>query len=323
MRSAVTQPDLQTIDHIRRYSRMLVREFGFLDQTIAGTDLSASAVHAIVEIAEREGLTAKQLGAALLLEKSTVSRLLGRLVAKGFVEEMPLPQDGRAKALSLTQAGRQTLARIEGHAVNQVVGALSGGDSAMHASVEAGLRLYAEALGRGRLAPVSEKAVLLDQVRQGYAPGLCGRIAELHALYYSRLVGFGLAFETQVAGDMAEFLGRLEHPNNGTWRVERAGHVLGGLSIDGEDLGRNIAHLRWFILDGSLRGAGFGNKLMQAAMDFCRDRGFDEVHLWTFRGLDAARALYEKYGFQLVEERQGDQWGKVVSEQKFMCNLRE
>jgi GNAT superfamily N-acetyltransferase len=60
---------------------------------------------------------------------------------------------------------------------------------------------------------------------------------------------------------------------------------------------------------------------MQAAMDFCREGGFDEVHLWTFSGLDAARVLYERHGFELVEECQGDQWGRVVTEQKFVCRL--
>lgn len=161
------------------------------------------------------------------------------------------------------------------------------------------------------------------RVQEGYTPGLCGQIVKLHAQYYSDLVGFGLPFEARVAAEMAEFLTRVEVPANSIWYVERAGRIVGGVSIDGEDLGQNIAHLRWFILDSSMRGAGLGNKLMQAAMDFCRVRGFDEVHLWTFRGLDAARKLYENHEFTLVEERQGDQWGQTVSEQKFVCRLAE
>ena len=36
-------------------------------------------------------------------------------------------------------------------------------------------------------------------IQQGYAPGCIGRITELHADFYSRLVGFGLPFEAKVA----------------------------------------------------------------------------------------------------------------------------
>ncbi|MDN3718888.1 hypothetical protein QW131_05835 [Roseibium salinum] len=64
-------PDL--VNDIRAASRRLVREFGFLDKTIAGTDLSGSGVHAILEIGLNPGLTAKDLVARLKLEKNPPS----------------------------------------------------------------------------------------------------------------------------------------------------------------------------------------------------------------------------------------------------------
>ena len=60
-----------------------------------------------------------------------------------------------------------------------------------------------------------------------------------------------------------------------------------------------------------------GNILIQKAVDFCREAGFRRVYLWTFAGLDEARHLYEKHGFRLSEEHEGDQWGVTVTEQKF------
>ena len=38
----------------------------------------------------------------------------------------------------------------------------------------------------------------------------------------------------------------------------------------------------------------------------------------TFKGLDAARHLYEAAGFKLAEESEGRQWGSVVVEQRFV-----
>jgi hypothetical protein len=61
---------------------------------------------------------------------------------------------------------------------------------------------------------------------------------------------------------------------------------------------------------------------MRAGVSFCQDKKFTRVYLWTFEGLDAARHLYEKYGFKLVEEYEGTQWGTTVVEQKFELNLK-
>jgi GNAT superfamily N-acetyltransferase len=70
-----------------------------------------------------------------------------------------------------------------------------------------------------------------------------------------------------------------------------------------------------------LRGKGAGNLLIQTAIDFCRSKNYERIYLWTFEGLDAARYLYEKYGFQLVKQQKGKQWGKVVTEQKFELKI--
>jgi len=53
-------------------------------------------------------------------------------------------------------------------------------------------------------------------------------------------------------------------------------------------------------------------------MDFCRQRGYHRVYLWSFAGLNAARHLYEGQGFRLAEEKEARSWGKPVTEQKFV-----
>jgi GNAT superfamily N-acetyltransferase len=70
--------------------------------------------------------------------------------------------------------------------------------------------------------------------------------------------------------------------------------IVGSIAIDGQDL--STAHLRWFILDDGCRGSGVGRQLLRAAVEFCDQHGFDAIQLWTFKGLDAARRLYERPG---------------------------
>ena len=65
------------------------------------------------------------------------------------------------------------------------------------------------------------------------------------------------------------------------------------------------------------RGSGVGGVLMRQAMDFCDARGYRRTYLWTFEGLNAARRLYERHGFQLVHQARGTQWGTEVNEQRF------
>ena len=57
--------------------------------------------------------------------------------------------------------------------------------------------------------------------------------------------------------------------------------------------------------------------LIKEAVEFCKNKKFLRVYLWTFAGLDPARHLYEKFGFRICEEFEGNQWGKAVTEQRF------
>ncbi|PIO96518.1 MarR family transcriptional regulator [Pleomorphomonas carboxyditropha] len=289
----------------------MVREWGFMGGAFAGTDLSPSAVHALIEI-EKGGVTARELGARLRLEKSSVSRMLRKLVASGEVEEAAAETDGRVKLLSLTAAGKARVAAIHAFARAQVVDALGRLGDGEDRLVLDGLRLYSRALG---VWAGDDDAI---EIVPGYRPGLIARITEMHARYYAREHGLGRRFESLVAGGLAEFCGRPDSPRNAIWTARQGGEIVGSLAIDGEDLGAGIAHLRWFIVDDSVRGSGAGKRLLDTALAFADERGFAETHLSTFAGLDAARHLYESRGFVLDEEHAGRHWGKELVEQSFV-----
>ena len=282
--------------------------------SLAGTDLPASAVHALIEIDAAEGITAKELAERLLLEKSSVSRLLRKLVAAGEVVERADVADGRSKSLSLGGRGRVTVAAIHGFARSQVAGALAGLSERQQRTVRDGLLLYADALGGGRRSRPGPPI----HIETGYAPGLVGRGTALHAAYYARAAGFGQPFEAGVASGLAEFSGRLDRSGNQVWRAMLGKDIVGMVALDGEGLGAGIGHLRWYIVADAARGRGVGRRLLDAAVGFGDAQGLAEIHLWTFRGLDAARHLYETAGFVLVEERAGHRWGPEVLEQRFV-----
>lgn len=312
--SAAHSPDL--VSDIRAASRKLVREFGFLDKTIADTGLSGSGVHAIMEIGLFPGITAKELAARLKLEKSTVSRLLKALEKRGDIAQTRSETDGRSFGLSLTDKGMATFAKVDGHGNMQAMQALSRVPKGSEKAIARSLAAYADALAR----PAESNAgpAFSFEIVEGYQTGMIGDISAMHGRTHGNIVGADPTFESVVGKAMAEFMPRVDNPVNNSWSVVENGQVIGSISIDGEDLGNNIAHLRWFILSEKLRGLGLGRELLQRALDHCDRLGFDEIHLWTLKGLDAARALYEKNGFVLAAEYVGDQWGKSVTEQMFI-----
>jgi GNAT superfamily N-acetyltransferase len=155
----------------------------------------------------------------------------------------------------------------------------------------------------------------------GNTPEAPRRIVELHAAYYAEHWGFGPYFEAKVASGLAEFLERYDPARDGLWLAKVDGRVEGAIAIDGIKAHAEGAHLRWFIVSESLQGRGIGAELLRNAMGFCRECGYPRVYLWTFAGLDAARHLYEREGFVLVEEKRGNQWGTEVLEQKWECPI--
>jgi len=305
------------VEEIRGASRTMVRELGFMRATLAGTDYSPSAVHALLEIETRGSATAVGLVETLALEKSSVSRMVGKLVEAGELKEVVGGDDGRVKQLFLTARGKRTVRGIHAYGQAQVTAAMRHLNPSQQQAVAQGISAYAKALKARRLG-AGEAARSSIKVSSGYRPGLVGRVAEMHAAFYSRHSGFGQFFESQVASGVAEFVGRLNKACNGIWVASQDDRIVGSIAIDGQDLGNNNAHLRWFILDDGCRSGGVGRQLLSEAIAFCDRSGFATTQLWTFKGLDAARRLYESFGFKLIHEKQGNQWGSTVTEQQFL-----
>ena len=161
------------------------------------------------------------------------------------------------------------------------------------------------------------------QIKKGYQPGAIGRISELHGVYYHENWGFGLYFEAKVASELSEFLSRYDEKHDGIWLAEESGRVQGSIVIDGIHAKERGAHLRWFMMSDAFRGKGAGRRLVNKALNFCREKGFKTVFLWTFEGLDSAKRLYEDAGFKLIEQKRGVQWGVAVNEQYFQLEENE
>lgn len=153
----------------------------------------------------------------------------------------------------------------------------------------------------------------------GYYPGAVGQSINLHMAYYAPAWGFDESFEAKLAREMGEFLTRWD-PTRDLFlaaRSSRDGALLGTVTVDAALVKTEGAHLRWFIVSESARGSGLGTELMRRVDAYLTKNRFWRTYLTTFPGLDAARALYERFGFRLAAEEAVDPWKGSVGMQRF------
>ena len=156
---------------------------------------------------------------------------------------------------------------------------------------------------------------------RGYYPGVVGKITELHAVYYYENWGFDMTFETQVGKELSEFVRQFDEKRDGLWVAAKKGEFAGAIAIDGMHAFDEGARLRWFIVAPQFQKAGIGKNLILQAVDFCNQRRYPKIYLWTFKGLEDARRLYESVNFVLCEENEVAQWGQLIREQKYELDL--
>jgi len=161
-------------------------------------------------------------------------------------------------------------------------------------------------------------------------PGDIGAIVHLHGTLYAREYGFDHTFEAYVAGPLSDFA-CAGSPRERLWIAERDGKIVGCIAIVASQpspppisqgkKGGTVAQLRWYLVDPSARGLGLGKKLLEQAIVFCEEQGYQSIILWTVRALAAAAHLYQSVGFRKVEEKPGRHWGVDVVEEKYELKL--
>lgn len=100
----------------------LVRLYQFRDRDkICCYDVSVTQCYALEVLVERGPSRSHALAQALMLDKSTTTRVVDALVRKGYVVRQPDPEDARAVSLCATAAGRDLYATINRDLIDQQV----------------------------------------------------------------------------------------------------------------------------------------------------------------------------------------------------------
>lgn len=90
---------------VRQLSRIVTRMY---DDALRPHGITASQFTLLTQLASRDGITAVEIGFALDIEKSTLSRNLKRLLALGLIVMDP-PAGRRGRGLHLTPKGQAVI----------------------------------------------------------------------------------------------------------------------------------------------------------------------------------------------------------------------
>lgn len=117
---------------LRRALSELIRVYGFRDrERICCHDLSVTQSYALDMLGKTGPLTLNALSAELYLEKSTTSRIVNGLEAKGYAMRKENPASGRSILIAITPRGETIRQRIEEELLAEEMLLLEGADPAV------------------------------------------------------------------------------------------------------------------------------------------------------------------------------------------------
>jgi DNA-binding MarR family transcriptional regulator len=103
----------QGAERLHRLTRELVRRYQFRDwNQICCYGISISQSHILDTLAEEGDVTMQQLARRMFKSVSTMTRVVGQLVRRGYVKRRQDPEDRRVVHVSITPQGKAIVAAI-------------------------------------------------------------------------------------------------------------------------------------------------------------------------------------------------------------------
>lgn len=302
----------QRVDTVRRFNRFYTRRIGVLRGGLLGSPYSLAEARVLYEVAHRDGPTAAELGRDLSFDGGYLSRLLRGLEHNGLIARTRSTSDGRRSHLALTAKGRRAFATLNSRS-NEEVAALLGGLS------DAAQQDLVSALETAEAVLEARPAARVPYLLRTHEPGDIGWVIGQHGALYAREYGWDGTFEALVAEIAARFVRTFDSKRERCWIAERDGRNVGSVFLVRKS--ETIAQLRLLIVAPEARGLGIGKRLVGECERFARQAGYRKIVLWTNRGLDAARHIYEAAGYRLVREEPHHSFGRDLVGQYWELRL--
>lgn len=297
---------------VRAFTRFFTAIIGVLDEGLLRSPYSLTEARVIFELAQTDRTEVVQLRRSLGLDPGYLSRMLARFETDGLVVRERSGSDARRQVIGLTTTGREVFAMLDSRSAEQVATLLSD-------LSEGDQRRVVEAMETVR-------AVLGSTPRPGdydirrLRPGELGWVVQRHGVLYAEEYGWDDTFEALVARIVADYVDDRDPRREAAWIAEAGGQPVGCVfCVRGDD--DATAKLRLLLVEPAARGMGIGGRLVDECIRFARSAGYRTLTLWTNDVLVAARRIYQRAGFELVEENEHHSFGHDLVGQYWRLEL--
>jgi DNA-binding MarR family transcriptional regulator/N-acetylglutamate synthase-like GNAT family acetyltransferase len=297
---------------VREFNRFYTSRIGVLDEGYLSSRFSLTEVRVLYELAHRGSATASELGRDLGIDAGYLSRIIRGFARRGLLARTAVKSDARKSILRLTSRGQATVAPLEAKARDQIGAMLDHVPAAEQDRLVTSMRTIERGL---RPEPRAAQKVTL----RSHRPGDMGWVVERHGALYWEEYGWDESFEALVADIVARFITHLDPKRERCWIAELDGERVGCVFCVKKS--KTVAKLRLLLVEPRARGLGLGSRLVDECVRSARGAGYRELTLWTNDVLVAARRIYERAGFELVESERHRSFGKALVGQNWTLRL--
>jgi DNA-binding MarR family transcriptional regulator/predicted GNAT family acetyltransferase len=295
----------QRIDTVRRFNRFYTRQIGVLHEGWLSSPFSLTEARVLYELAHRERSTATDVANELGLDAGYLSRILSGFEKRGLLEKTPSEADGRQTLLALTKEGSKAFAPLEAGTIEQVgamIGGLAESDRGRLIGAMQTIQKLFEAHGE------SGHAAKTPYLLRPHQSGDMGWVVHRQGVLYAQEYGYDETFEALAAEIVAKFIQNYDAKRERCWIAEKDGEIVGSVFLVAGS--KTVAKLRLLYVEPAARGLGIGGRLVSECVRFARQAGYKKVKLWTQSELGAARHIYKKAGFHVVEKKRHHSFSK-------------
>ena len=305
------QDGASAVPAVREFNRFYTRVIGVLDEGLLDTPYTLTEARVIFELAQGEKVEVATLRRGLGLDPGYLSRILSRYESDGLIIRSRSASDARRQVAQLTAAGRSAYKILNERSALQIDALLEGLADAEQRRLLRAMATIRDVLEDSR----SERRVALRPLRSGDL----GWVVSRHGVIYAEEYGWDQSFEALVARIVADYAEHHDPQRENAWIAEIDGRPVGCVFCVRKD--DETAQLRILLVEQSARGLGVGTALVDACIDFAQKAGYRKMVLWTNSVLEAARRIYERAGFTLLEEHPHHSYGKDLVSQWWSLNL--
>ena len=302
----------------RQFNRMYTRLIGTLQEGLLNTSYSLAEARVLYELANRESPKANEIADGLGMDRGYLSRLLGKFENDALLKRKTSEQDNRYSELSLTPRGKAAFRKLNALSDRQARTLLEHLPPADRARLIRSMRAIESILVK--IHPEENRPPC---VLRPHRVGDMGWVVSRQGAVYAEEYGWDETFEALVAQVVADFLRNFDSKRERCWIAEIDGQSVGHIFLVKHPDQPGIAKLRLLFVEPSARGLGLGHTLVNECIRFARTAGYCRLILWTQSILFSAHRIYERAGFQLVQEEPHHSFGKDLIGQTWALDLSE